>query len=550
MSTRFRWFRGDEQDALDRQLSLIGEWDYAYGAKAFATRITQSKQGLEALRGFDVKVLTPEQQTSAAVIRWSLEDTVGYADFALHRYIFDQFSGLQLELINHMTQTHPVKTPRDVENYLAKLGRIAETVDAGIAEARAAEAAGIMPPKIILQRSIEQIDGFLTNSPRDNVFVATLEKRMGSAGNAASVMEAEKTVRDSVIPAYRRIRDLLADQMTRASEDVGIWRLPRGGEFYGHLLAEATTTRMTADEIHALGLKEVARLEGEMDSVLRQLGYTKGSVNERFEQAEKDAQPPKSPEPRPGILAEHERLLRDAEKRSEAIFDLRPKAPVEVRREPAFSEKTAAAHYTDPSPDGSRPGIFWVPLPGPRFEMLRMRSLTYHETVPGHHYQIALQQEIPGLPRYRQLGVFGFNSAFLEGWALYAERLADENGWYEGDLKGRLGYLEMQLFRARRLVVDTGIHAKHWTRQQAIDYGIDATEVERYIAYPGQACSYMVGQLKIIELREKARAAMGGKFSIREFHNIVLRSGSVPLAVLEAHIDEWVGSPANAGGVK
>lgn len=539
MATRFQWFQGDEQDALNRQLSLIGEWDYAYGAKAFGMRIAQAEQGLEGLRQFDLKALTPEQQVSAAVIRWSLEDTVRYTDFALHRYIFDQFSGLQLELINHMTQTHPIKTQRDVENYLAKLDAIAGLVDAGIAEARAAESAGIVPPKVILQRSIEQVDGFLKNSPRENVFVATFEKRMGSAGNAASVAEAEKIVRESVIPAYRRIRDLLADQMTRASEDVGVWRLPNGAAYYAHLLEEATTTNMTAEEIHTLGLKEVARLEGEMDAVLRGLGYTKGTISERFEQADRDAQPPKSPDPRPGILAEHERLLRDAEKRSGAIFDLRPKAPVEVRREPPFSEKTAAAHYTDPSPDGSRPGVFWLPLPGPTFEMLRMRSLTYHETVPGHHFQIALQQEVPGLPRYRQLGVFGFNSAFLEGWALYAERLADENGWYEGDLKGRLGYLEMQLFRARRLVVDTGIHAKRWTRQQAIGYGMDATEVERYIAYPGQACSYMVGQLKMMELREKARTAMGGKFSIREFHNIVLKSGSVPLSVLEENVEAW-----------
>jgi uncharacterized protein (DUF885 family) len=545
MATRLKYFSGSEQDALDRQMSMIGEWDSPFGEKAWSARIERSRRGITVLDEFDPKSLTPEQQTSAALIRWTLEDVAAYVDFKQHPYMFDQFGGLQLELINHLTQTMALKSTRDVENYLTRLRLVSVIVDQGIAEAKAAESAGIVPPRIILQRSIEQLDGFLKTKARDNVFVSTMEKRAGANASPASIAVAEMIVTESIIPAYRRIRDLLADQMTRADQiwgkdDVGVWRLPKGDAYYKHRLAEFTTTNMTAEEIHAIGLKEVARLEAEMDTILKQLGYTQGTVQHRFEQADKDAQPPATPDPRPKLLAEHERILRDAEQRSAPIFDMRPKAPVEVRREPPFSEKTAAAHYTDPATDGSRPGIFWVPLPGPTFEMLRMRSLTYHETVPGHHYQIALQQEIPGLPRYRQLGIFGFNSAYVEGWALYAERLADENNWYEGDPKGRLGYLEMQLFRARRLVVDTGIHAMHWTRQQAIDYGIDATEVERYIAYPGQACSYMVGQLKIIELREKARAALGSKFSIREFHNVVLRSGSVPLSVLEQNVGAWI----------
>ena len=216
-----------------------------------------------------------------------------------------------------------------------------------------------------------------------------------------------------------------------------------------------------------------------------------------------------------------------------------PRTPVEVRREPAFSEKTAAAHYNDPASDGSRPGIFYLPLPGPRYEMLTRRTLAYHEAVPGHHFQVAIQQEMTTLPKYRRLLIFGGNSAYQEGWALYAERLADENGWYEGDPHGRLGYLADALLRARRLVVDTGIHAKRWTRQQAIDYGINAQEVERYIVWPGQACAYMIGQLKIVELREKARTALGNKFSIKAFHNLVLETGSVPLDVLEQEVDVW-----------
>jgi uncharacterized protein (DUF885 family) len=358
------------------------------------------------------------------------------------------------------------------------------------------------------------------------------------------IASAEKTVRDSVIPAYQRIGMMLIEQLKGATDDAGVWRLPRGDAFYAEQLARFTTTHLTAEDIHAIGLREVARIEGQMDTILRQLGYNNGTVNARYEQLDAAIQPKGSGDPRPQILADAEKWVRDAERRSALIFDLRPKAPVEVRQEPAFTEKTAAAHYTGPAPDGSRPGIFYLPLPGPAYQLLRMRSLSYHEAVPGHHFQVTLQQEMPDLPRFRRLRIFGFNSAYAEGWGLYAERLADENGWYEGDPHGRLGYLNMMLLRARRLVVDTGIHAKHWTRQQAIDYGIGAQEVERYIVWPGQACAYMIGQLRIVELREKARAALGPRFSIKEFHNKVLGLGSVPLEVLGQEIEGWITTTA------
>jgi uncharacterized protein (DUF885 family) len=277
-----------------------------------------------------------------------------------------------------------------------------------------------------------------------------------------------------------------------------------------------------------------------MDGYLKQLGYSEGTVKERMEKLEADSQPPITPDPRPALLTRYDEILRDAEKRAALIFDLRPKAPVIVKREPLFTEKSAAAHYTVPARDGTRPGIFWAPLPGPSFQITEMRTLVYHEAVPGHHFQLALQAEMPTLPRFRRDRVFGFISAHGEGWALYAESLAAESGWYEGDLKGHLGQLNDELFRARRLVVDTGLHAMHWTRQQAIDYGIRASEVERYVVWPGQACSYKMGMLKILELRAKAQAALGPQFSLKDFHNTVLRAGTVPLAVLEQVIDEYV----------
>jgi uncharacterized protein (DUF885 family) len=299
---------------------------------------------------------------------------------------------------------------------------------------------------------------------------------------------------------------------------------------------------MRPDEIFAIGEREVARIQKEMDSLLRELGFRDGSIKERYTRYEDSIQPPATPDPRPQLLADATQIVRDAEVRAKALFDLTPRARVNVLREPAFSEKTAAAHYNDPAPDGSRPGIFYYPLPGPRFPIVSMRSLSYHEAVPGHHFQIAIQQESPDLPRFRKLMVFGFISAYGEGWALYAERLADENGWYQGDSRGRLGFLESMHYRAKRLVVDTGLHAKRWTREQVIDYGFSRQEAERYIVWPGQATSYMIGQLRIVELREKARAALGDRFSIKEFHNVVLRLGNVPLRVLGEEVDAWIAS--------
>lgn len=546
VSTRTQYLSGAEQIALDRQLGLVGEFGNPFGARTFDARAALARRGLDALRAFPATALSGAQRTSAAMLEWVLDDTIRTSAFGDHVYVFEQFGGLQLDLVNHLTSTHPIRTRDDVENYLARLEQVAGVLDQGIVEAQAAAANGIVPPRFILQRTIEQLDGFLAGRPGDNILVSSLDRRMQALGEAMAagdrasfVSSAERTLDASVLPAVRRVRDLLASHIPTATDDAGVWRLPKGDAFYAQALRTYTTTTLTADEIHAIGLREVARIEGEMDALLRQLGYKDGSVNERYTKLEAALQPT-DPDPRAAILADNERWLRDAEQRAAGTFDLRPRAPVEVRREPAFSEKTAAAHYTDPAPDGSRPGIFWLPLPGPPYGILRRRTLVHHEAVPGHHFQIALQQEMANLPAFRRRTVVTAGSAFIEGWGLYAERVADESGWFDGDPQGRLGYLQSMLFRARRLVVDTGIHAKKWTRQQAIDYGISAQEVERYVAWPGQACSYMIGQLRIVELRERARAAIGPKFSIKAFHNLVLRTGDVPLEVLAREVEAWI----------
>jgi uncharacterized protein (DUF885 family) len=540
-ATSTQYFSGAEQDALDRLLTP--------NTRAYrAGRVAVARRALEELAKFDRSRLDAQQRTSAAVIEWSLNDEVNSAPFEDFRFVFNQFTGLHVNLVRFLSQTHPIRNRRDIENYLARLELVAGQIDEGISQAKDAASRGFLMPDFITKSALGQFDRLLTGEPARNVLVSSLNERaaklkdLPAEERAKFVAAAENTVGKSVIPALQRAQALLKEQLPLTKSDAGLWRLPGGDKAYANALRRYTTTESTPEEIHEIGLKEVARIEKEMDGLFRQLGYSDGSINERYEKANLDSQPPAEPDPRPGIIAQFTDMMRDAEKRATLIFDLRPKAPIEVRREPSFTEKTSAAHYNQPAKDGSRPGVFWAPLPGPTFNILGMRTLTYHEGVPGHHFQIALQREMESLPRHRREGIFAGGSAYAEGWALYAEHLAAENGWYEGDIKGRLGQLNAELFRARRLVTDTGLHSKRWTRQQAIDYGISAQEVERYVMYAGQACAYKIGMLGILKYRLKAQQALGPKFSIKEFHNLVLKTGNVPLAVLEKVIDDHIAS--------
>lgn len=537
-ATYYQFFAGAEQDALDRQLTPVST---AYRAE----RITLAQRGLNELKQFDRTALSPSQRISAAMFEWQLTNLVASDAFNDHNFFFDQMTGLQVGLVNTLSQVHPVRTRRDIENYLARLEQVAAVMDDAAAQTKAQGERGFLPPKFILTAIVDQFERFLAGEPRQNVLVVSLDERAARIGDlpaaerVAWVAQTEKIVADSVLPAFRRAQALLQAQLPASTDDAGLWRLPDGDKAYRSFLRTNTTTDLTAEQIHEVGLAEVARIEEQMNELLTQLGYTTGTNNERFRQLATDLQP-KEADPRARLLAEYTAIVADAEKRAALLFDLRPKGRIEVRREPEFTEKNAAPHYTPPAPDGTRPGIFWVPLPGPRYGVLNLRTLSYHEAVPGHHFQVALQQEMTDLPRFRRDLIFGFIAAHGEGWALYAEKLAAESGWYEGDKLGRIGQLASELFRAKRLVVDTGLHAKHWTRQQAIDYGMPVAEVERYVVMPGQACSYKVGELKILELRAKAKQALGEKFSLKEFHNVVLRTGGVPLAVLEHVIDDYI----------
>jgi uncharacterized protein (DUF885 family) len=540
-----RYFSGEEQDRLDRQLTPLTK-AYRQERRALA------RQGLAELGAFERARMTETQRLSADLLRWQLEDIIAgeiYGDFS---FPLNQFRGANSGLVSTLTRLHPLHTARDIENYLARLALVGTRMDESIAEARRIEGQGIIPPRFILDATIQQMQRFADPSPGQNPFVTTLAEKteeipsLTAERRAALLKQAETIVAGEVYPAWKKAISLLQAQLPRSTSDAGLWRLKGGSKAYEHMLRRFTTTNLTADEIHDIGLKQVARIESEMDTVLRRLGRAEGSVKERIEKLRLVLRypDPRSDASREKIIRDLDNIIRDAERRAESLFDIRPKAPVIVQPTPTFLEANAAANYTQPAPDGSRPGIYQHPRRLDEMTTFGLRSVAYHETVPGHHFQIALQVERQDLPRFRQVGAFGGISANGEGWGLYAERLAAESGWYEGDPHGLLGQLDAELFRARRLVVDTGLHAKRWTRQQAIDYGIPASEVERYVVLPGQACSYMIGQLKIIELREKAKQALKDRFSIREFHNVVLKAGMVPLELLEREVDAYIHAEA------
>ena len=538
-ATSTQYFSGAEQDALDRQLTPQTP---AQRQKMIAL----ARQGIARLDKWMAGPLDETQRISAAVMRWSLSNTVANEPFEDHGFVFQQFSGAQVSLVNFMTQTHPMRRASDVDSYLARLEQVDTRMDEALARAKNATAKKMIPPRFILERAQYQVDTFLKPAAAQNVLVTSLEQRsaalkdLSPEARTAAIARATKIVEDKIRPAYARVQAFMAELHPKTNDTAGISRLPNGLAAYNRAIENYTSTKLTAEQIHAIGLREVARIEAEMDKHLRALGFNEGSIEARMKALDATFQPKGEGDPRPAILASYAEMVKDAERRSESLFNLKPRAPVEVRREPPLTEASAAAHYSLPAPDGSRPGVFWVPLRGPTFNMIRMRSLSYHEAVPGHHFQLAIQQELEGIPKFRSQRIFSGGSAHSEGWALYTERLAVEQGWYEGDVPGLLGALGSELFRARRLVVDTGLHTKGWTRQQAVDYGINVEEVDRYVAWPGQATAYMIGMLRIVELRDKAKSELGAKFSLPAFHDMVLSAGSVPLDVLGQLVDGWI----------
>jgi uncharacterized protein (DUF885 family) len=541
LATTTRFFSGEEQQLLERQLTpQTRAWQLQ--------RIALARDGLKRLRSFDVKQMDETRRLSAELMRWQLEALVRGEQFLDYFFPLEQFGGANVQLVDNFIVRHPLATEQDALNFIARLGQIGSRMDEAVAEARRLASQDRIPPNFIVAATIRQMQSFIGTAPDKNPLVTSFVQRLSSVAAVTPerreqlAAQVADLVEKQVYPAWSSGLALLETLRSRSNDDAGLWRYKGGDAVYAYALQRSTTTNLTAAQIHEIGLAQVARLEGEIDRLFKQLGRNEGSVRERVRKLKEDLAYPNagSEDSRALVMSDVNEMIKNALRTSGALFDGNPRTPVIAQPFPRFREANAAANYNRAPMDGSRPAIFQIPLRPERITSFGLRTLVYHETVPGHHFQIASEQENPALPRFRQARVLGGIAALSEGWALYAERLAVESGWYEGDPQGLIGALDAELFRARRLVVDTGLHAMRWTRQQAIDYGVEASEVERYVVNPGQACSYMIGQLQILELRDRARQALGEKFSPKQFHRVVLGAGTVPLDLLEREVDRYI----------
>jgi len=510
---------------------------------------------LATLHSYDRAKLTEKGKLSYDVLEWFLANAVQNDRFRDYDYPLNQLFGAQSELPDFMINIHPLKSPRDAERYVMRIARFGVAADQLLDGLRVREQKGVIPPRFVIREVLDQMDRFVGPAPRENPLFTNFASKsdsipgLGAEKRRRLEDRLEAQIHDTVYPAYQRLIAYERHLESVATDDDGVWKLPNGDAYYDRCLRDETTTDMPADSIHALGLRQVAGLQGEMARILAVHGEKSGDVGAAMARLVRNPQfhfPP-GDSGRALILAEYGRILDDADRRMGALFGVRPKAGLTVQRVPAFKEATSpGAYYQEGSIGGARPGTFYVNLRDPaETQRPEMRTLAYHEGIPGHHFQLSIQQELKGVPFFRRVIPF---TAYAEGWGLYAERLAYENGFHPTAYDS-LGALQAELFRAVRLVVDTGIHREHWTRRQAIDYmvmntGIEeskvVTEIERYIVNPGQACAYKVGQLKLIELRERARQRLGSRFDIRRYHDVVLENGSLPLSLLERVVDDWI----------
>ena len=442
----------------------------------------------------------------------------------------------------------------NARNYLKRLRRFDVKFGQILDGVKLRESEGILPPRFVIQHVLDEMRSFIAMKPAQNILYTVYKDKLGKLKvsdkqRSALLKECEQTVKEIVYPTYQKLIDYHEHALKIATRDDGVWKLPDGDRYYAHMLRSNTTSDLTPQEVHSLGLKEVARIEKEMRGILKQLKYPTENISRLMLKfaAEKRFQYPNTAAGRKQCLADYQKILDHVDQNLGDVFEIRPKAGVKVERIPEFREKTSAgAYYNIPSLDGRRPGVFYANLRDMReIPKWGMKTLAYHEAIPGHHFQLALAQELKGMPIFRKVIPF---IAYVEGWALYAEKLTREYGFMD-DPYSELGYLQSEIFRAVRLVVDTGIHYKHWTREKAIKYMSEHTgsnekevvsEIERYIVMPGQACSYKVGELKIVSLREKAKKALGRKFDIKKFHNAVLQNGAMPLQILERVVDDYI----------
>jgi uncharacterized protein (DUF885 family) len=492
-----------------------------------------------------------------------------FGDFSLlgslKPYVLNQLDSAFLTLPSFMDERHQIPDAAAAEAYLTRLRGVAVAIDQETARTRDDAGAGVRAPDFIMEQTYAALAS-LASAPIDQQpYYVSLQRKLAAlveaepdparkteltARHEVVLASAAAILRDQVLPAHQRAMLYLRADRANATDRAGVGRLRDGEAFYAAALQIKTTTSLSADEIHDIGLERVAALNGELDVALRRVALTEGTVGARLQALTADARYryPETDEGRAELLADVEARIAAVMQRAPQWFGHLPSAPLEVRRVPAFAEASApGAYYNPPSLDGRTPGVYYLNLRNlAELTRIDLPTQDFHEAVPGHHFQIALAQALPDAPLLRRL--LGFN-AYTEGWALYAEQLADEVGLHEGDPVGRIGYLRWQLWRAARLVVDTGLHAKDWTRLRAIEYltqttgdlrSLIETEVDRYVVWPGQACGYELGRREIVRLRDVARNELGPDFDLRSFHDAVLAHGELPLTVLARAVTQWI----------
>lgn len=534
-----------------------GKWDEV-GEKADKARLERQKGYLADLQKIDTSLLDEQTLLSYRLLEQSLKNDIEDYQYRLYNYPVNQMFGAQSNAPSLLINQHLVSDLTDAKAYISRLNNLPTYFDQVMQEIKIREKAGILAPKFVYQYVIKDSQNIIKGQPFEisdekstlledftkKVYALTLSEEEKSE----LVKEAITALREKVKPAYEKLIALMQDQEKRANTDAGVWKFPQGDAFYKNALARTTTTDLSADEIHELGLKEVARIHKEVRELMKQVNF-KGSLTEffTFMRTDKQFYLAETQAGKDSYITEVKRVLGDMEKRLPEVFNVLPKAELKIKPVEPFREKSAGmAFYQQPAPDGSRPGIYYANLykmsEMPTYEL---EALAFHEALPGHHMQISIAQELEGLPKFRR---FGGYTAYVEGWGLYSEYLPKEMGFYQ-DPYSDFGRLSMELWRACRLVVDTGLHQKKWSREKAIQYLKDNTPspegnvvkaIERYIVMPSQATAYKVGMLKILTLREKAKKALGKDFDIRYFHDVVLKNGPVPLYILEEEVDKWI----------
>ncbi len=501
------------------------------------------------------------QQVMVSLTRYFAGDedfNIGYIDswMGLSPFIVNQINGPLINIPRNMQSDQPIINEKQALDYIARLGQF-DVLIASIEEKLASDVAqNWLPPKVTVQGALRYLNGFISANPEQHAFVEVFTDKVNKIEQLTAeqkqqlIAQAIEKVRNVVYPAYQSMVKTTQALLTKARDESGIWAQPNGDKYYQDAIHQLGDSHLTAEQIHQLGLSEVKRISEEMDSILRVQGYSKGTVGERMVALNEEPRflYEDSKAGRAEIIKDINGYIADITKKMAPVFKTTPSYQVEVRAYPVeIQDGAPGGEYTPPAVDGSKPGIYWINLrdmkANPKFGL---KTLSYHEATPGHHWQIALNMDQASLPFLRRIAPY---NAYTEGWALYSEQVAYELGMYENDPFGNLGRLQAELFRAVRLVVDTGLHQKRWTREQAISYMAEKTgsaksdviaEIERYMTWPGQALGYKLGMLKILSLRDHAKAVLGDNFDLSAFHDVVLLGGAVPMSVLASNVEQWI----------